>query len=71
MKPESATIFANGNREEIKLPCSVADFVTEHGWKTTQVVVEFNGRVLQRDEVGTTMLRGGEQLEVIVPVAGG
>jgi thiamine biosynthesis protein ThiS len=71
MKLEFVTIFANGNREEIKLPCSVADFVTEHGWKTTQVVVEFNGRVLQRDEVGTTMLRGGEQLEVIVPVAGG
>jgi thiamine biosynthesis protein ThiS len=71
MKPESATILANGEREQVKLPCSVADFVAGHGWKTTQVVVEFNGRVLQRDEFGRTMLCGGEQLEIIVPVAGG
>jgi thiamine biosynthesis protein ThiS len=71
MKPEFATIFANGNSEQVRLPCSVSDFVTDHGWKTTQVVVEFNGRVLQRDELGETMLHGGEQLEVIVPVAGG
>jgi thiamine biosynthesis protein ThiS len=71
MKPEFATILANGNREQIKLPCSVDDFVTNHGWKPTQVVVELNGRVLQRDELDKAMLHGGEQLEVIVPVAGG
>jgi thiamine biosynthesis protein ThiS len=71
MKPELATVLANGRREEVQLPCTVAGFVAAHGWKATQVVVERNGRVLGRDELGTVMINGGDQLEVIVPVAGG
>jgi sulfur carrier protein len=71
MKPELATVLANGRQEQVELPCSVAGFVTAHGWKATQVVVERNGRVLGRDELGTVMINGGDQLEVIVPVAGG
>jgi thiamine biosynthesis protein ThiS len=71
MKPESVTILANGKEEEVGLPCSVANFVTGRGWKATQVVVEYNGRVLGRAEVTETMLKGGDSLVVIVPVAGG
>jgi len=64
-------IQANGKQEQIQLPCSVARFVTGHGWKTTQVVVEYNGRVLARDEMSWVALQNGDQLEVLVPVAGG
>jgi sulfur carrier protein len=71
MKPESITILANGSEEEVGLPCSVANFVTGRGWKATQVVVEYNGRVLGRAELTETMLKSGDSLEVIVPVAGG
>ena len=71
MKPESITIFANGKEEEIGLPCSVANFVSGCGRKATQVVVEYNGRVLERAELTQTMLKSGDKLEVIVPVAGG
>jgi thiamine biosynthesis protein ThiS len=71
MKPEHATILANGKEEQIQLPCSVAEFVTACGWKATQVVAEYNGHVLSRDEVGGVMLGNGDRLEVIVPVAGG
>jgi thiamine biosynthesis protein ThiS len=71
MKPESVTIFANGKEEEIDSPCSVANFVSGCGWKPTQVVVEYNGRVLERAELTQTMLKSGDKLEVIVPVAGG
>jgi thiamine biosynthesis protein ThiS len=71
MKPESTTIRANGKEEEVSLPCSVANFVTGCGWKPTQVVVEYNGRVLGRAELTETMLQSGDSLEVIVPVAGG
>ena len=71
MKPESITIFANGKEEEIGLPCSVANFVSGCGWKATQVVVEYNGRVLERAELTQTMLKSGDNLEVIVAVAGG
>ena len=71
MKPEAITIFANGKKESIDESCSVANFVTGHGWKATQVVVEYNGRVLSRAELTATMLTSGDSLEVIVPVAGG
>ena len=71
MKPESVTILANGKREQVELPCTVAEFVAAHGWKSAQVVVECNGRVLSRDEVGSVVLGDGDQLEIIVPVAGG
>jgi thiamine biosynthesis protein ThiS len=71
MKPESVTIMANGKEEEVGLPCSVANFVTGRGWKPTQVVVEYNGQVLERAELAQTMLKAGDSLEVIVAVAGG
>jgi len=71
MKPERGAIVANGQRQEVNLPCSVADFVRGCGWKTTQVVVEHNGTVVGREELGQAMLKEGDQLEIIVPVAGG
>ena len=71
MKPERVAILANGQKQEVSLPCSVADFVQGCGWKTTQVVVEHNGVVVGREELGRVMLQDGDQLEIIVPVAGG
>jgi thiamine biosynthesis protein ThiS len=71
MKPESVMIIANGKDEEVGQNCTVAEFVSVHGWKATQVVVEYNGRVLGKKELTGTMLNGGDRLEVIVPVAGG
>jgi len=71
MKPEGATILANGKEERVRLPCSVDGFVNAHGWKATQVVTEYNGQVLARDEMAKVMLKDGDRLEVIVPVAGG
>jgi sulfur carrier protein len=71
MKPESITILANGKEETVGSLSSVADFVNGCGWKAAQVVVEYNGRVLGRTELSETMLKNGDSLEVIVPVAGG
>ena len=71
MKPEPITILANGKEERLESPCSVAEFVGARGWKVTQVVVERNGTVLGRGELGSVMLSSGDRLEVIVPVAGG
>lgn len=71
MKSDRVTVVANGQRHEMNLPCSVADFVGGCGWKTTQVVVEHNGNVLGRGDLGQVMLKDGDRLEIIVPVAGG
>jgi len=71
MRSEPITILANGKEERLDSPCSVAEFVGAHGWKPTQIVVERNGSVLAREQLQTVMLLDGDQLEVIVPVAGG
>ncbi len=71
MKREAVTIIANGEQKRLKSPCSLADFVASCGFKTTQVVVEYNAKVLARGELGKVELKNGDRIEVIVPVAGG
>lgn len=71
MKGETAVIIANGERKEIKLPCSVQDFLTSYGFRAKQVVVEHNGQVLERSKADEVHLREGDHVEIIVPVAGG
>jgi thiamine biosynthesis protein ThiS len=71
MRAETATIIANGKRKVVKLPCSVSEFLSSCGFRATQVVVEHNGVVLERDKVTNVELRDGDRIEVIMPVAGG
>ena len=71
MKSTEGTVVANGKAQKLHLPCGLADFLTSAGWRTTQVVVELNGKVLRRSEVKGIHLQDGDRLEVIVPVAGG
>jgi thiamine biosynthesis protein ThiS len=71
MSVETAQIVVNGQQREIKLPCMLTGLLAEAGWKPTQVVVEHNGRVVPRSEAGSVSLSDGDQLEIILPVAGG
>jgi thiamine biosynthesis protein ThiS len=71
MPSDKVTIVANGESQEITAPGSVLDFLKLCGWKPTQVVVEHNGKVIERDRLQLVQLRNGDRLEVIVPVAGG
>jgi thiamine biosynthesis protein ThiS len=64
-------IIANGKSCEVKLPCTLAEFLTERGLKPTQVVVELNGEALERGRFGEIRLKDGDRLEVVLPVAGG
>jgi thiamine biosynthesis protein ThiS len=71
MSTKTASIVVNGKRQQIALPCSVGDLLAVLGWKPTQVVVERNGEVVVRSTVGAVMLGEGDQVEIILPVAGG
>lgn len=71
MRPELATIIANGEERQVQLPCSVGDFLRLCGWRPTQVVVEHNGSVVPRSAVTDVRLKDGDHLEVIEPIAGG
>jgi thiamine biosynthesis protein ThiS len=71
MKSDSLSLVVNGKKHQVDSPISVADLIRSMGFKPTQVVVEWNGRVLERTSLGATALSEGDRLEVIVPVAGG
>ena len=66
-----ARIIANGNEVEIEQPCQLTEWLHNTGWKPTQVVIELNGEVVQRDMVNDVELHDGDRLEVVFPVAGG
>lgn len=71
MDARTANIAANGERRKVELPCTVATFLKRCGWRSTQVVVEYNGHVLPRSDLAKAELQDGDRLEIIVPVAGG
>jgi len=71
MNEKKAKIVLNGAPHEVNQPCSVLDLLAELGWKPTQVVVEHNGSVVRRSEAGLVSLKEGDQVEIILPVAGG
>lgn len=71
MNKTTLRITLNGKPHTVNQPASVADLLAELGWKPTQVVVELNGRVLPRSETGQVFINEGDQLEIILPVAGG
>ena len=60
MKLTEGTVVANGKAQKLRLPCGLADFLTSAGWRTTQVVVELNGKVLRRSEVKANPTVDGE-----------
>ena len=64
-------VVVNGEIKQISPPHTVTDLLKEIGWKPTQVVVEHNGRVLPRNELGVTKMSNGDRIEIILPVAGG
>jgi len=66
-----AKVIANGQPREVELPCTVAQFLAQCGWKPTQVVVECNGNILPRSELATRSVQDNDRLEIIIPVAGG
>jgi len=70
MNGEKIVIRANGKQERLDA-CTVFEFLKACGYRPTQVVVECNGKILNRGKLETVILRDGDELEVIVPVAGG
>ncbi len=71
MKVERGTVIANGQRKDVEFPRTIADFVGSYGFTQGQVVVEYNGNVLRRNEMESTNLKDGDSIEIIAPVAGG
>lgn len=64
-------VTVNGRVEHWSRPRSVADYLAERRIKTGAVVVEFNGRILDRGEYDRVSVSGGDCLEIVYFMGGG
>lgn len=63
-------ITVNGNPEEI-LPCSIRAFVLGKNLTVEGVVVEYNYRIVKKDEWDAIILMENDNLEILSFVGGG
>jgi len=64
-------IIANGKEYQVRLPCSVKDFLLQQDLLPRSVVVEHNGEALAPSDFGGRELQPGDRLELVKIVAGG
>lgn len=64
-------IVVNGEPRDVAVGTTLPELLTELGLGVGWVVVEQNGTALLRKEIETTVLAGGDVLELVRAVAGG
>lgn len=64
-------ITVNGTTESIQQKLSVADLLTRHNIQPIQVAVEINETIVSRRDFSSTMVHGGDRIEVVTFVGGG
>jgi thiamine biosynthesis protein ThiS len=66
-----SSIIANGKPVEVKLPCSLEEFLIAQNLLPRSVVVEHNGEAVAPSEFSQRLLNAGDRLEIVKIVAGG
>ncbi|MGA3268385.1 MAG: sulfur carrier protein ThiS [Verrucomicrobiota bacterium] len=64
-------IIANGKPVEVKLPCTLEEFLVAQQLRPRSVVVEHNGEAVAPSEFAQRQVRAGDRLEIVKIVAGG
>ena len=64
-------ITVNGKQEDISQGISILDFLQEKDQQPEQVVVEYNGKIIQREKWSDITLEENDNLEVLKFVGGG
>jgi len=67
----SASITANGQPVEARLPCTLEAFLVAQQLLPRSVVVEHNGEAVAPSEFARRQLAPGDRLEIVKIVAGG
>jgi sulfur carrier protein len=67
----TARVTANGREFEVDGTMTVAEFVRSRGLDPRYVVVERNGKPLERSRYEEVELADGDRLELVRAVAGG
>ena len=64
-------ITVNGKNLDIRKEETVLELLKVQGYRVEIIVVEYNGVILKKNEYGTTVLKDGDNVEVISFVGGG
>ena len=64
-------LTVNGKEQELAAPTDVASFLRALGVNLQFIAVACNGEVLRREDLGRTVLKDGDVLEIVRPVGGG
>lgn len=64
-------ITLNGQQTEIKDGITVAELLGEKQFRIALVAVEYNGRILKKNEYDTTVLNDSDVVEVVSFMGGG
>ena len=68
---DTATVTANGQFVEAKLPCTIEEILVGQGLLPRSVVVEHNGEAVAPSEFSRRQLQPSDRLEIVKIVAGG
>lgn len=64
-------ITLNGQQTEIKDGTTLTELLLEKEFRLALVAVEYNGRILKKDEYEKTVLKNGDTIEVVAFMGGG
>lgn len=71
MTAASIAVTINGRPATISGDLSVAALLQDRDLPFALVAVEYNGRILRRDEFSEVVIRAGDRLEIVHFVGGG
>ena len=64
-------VLANDKPTEVRLPCTIEQFLLAQSLLPRSVVVEHNGQAVAPSEFASRSLHAGDRLEIVQIVAGG
>lgn len=71
MTTTTVWVTINGKSEELPSGTTVAALLVERRIRTPLVAVEYNGRILPREEYPRVVIQAGDRLEIVHFVGGG
>ena len=64
-------ITLNGQKTEIKDGMTILSLLEEHAFRINLIAVEYNGKIVRKDEYGKTVIKDGDTIEVVSFMGGG
>lgn len=64
-------VTINGTSKTYPAPLKLSEALAEEGYKDMTVAVALGGQFLPRSRYAETMLKDGDELEIVAPMQGG